>query len=137
MILVVRISGFSWRKDGKLSGHCFADDDGSRFFETANQCGIELRSSPGMKHSAVLRRKPPGVDNVFNAHRNTVQRSKKAALLQGFIRLSSLIERILRIEVGPGLYRFFKPFDLLETSTHQLLRTDLTQPYLLCCFDST
>ena len=64
-----------------------------------------------------------------------MQRPKEPALLQGFIRLSSLIERILRIEVGPGLHCLLEPFNLLEADAHQLLGADLTQPYFFYCFN--
>ncbi len=105
---VHRIARLARRARGELGGHRLAQEHRARRAQPLHHRGVPRGHAAGVQRRAVLGRHVRGVDDVLEAHRHPVERSGGRARAARLVGRARLRERVLRIQIGPGLELGFR-----------------------------
>ncbi|MNS88621.1 hypothetical protein D3C72_1226020 [compost metagenome] len=116
--LVARIARGAGLVGGELGGHGLADDDGARAAAQRHRCGIQPGTMAIVDGRAVAGGKVRGIEQVFDADGQAMQRAAQGAAVEFF----GLIQRSLLLQGGPRMDGVLALLDARKTGAHQLHR---------------
>ena len=122
---VTRIAGSSGAVEGEFGGDGLAEDDRAGGFQALHDFGIHGWAPAGKRRRAAFGGKAGGVDDVFDADGDTVQRTERLAGGAGRIGCFGLSEREVGLDVSPGPDDGLAEPNAAQTVIHQV---DTGQP---------
>ena len=117
---VVRVTGGSRGEERQLGGDRFPEHDPARGPQRRHAGRVPRRAPAAVQRRSALGRDVGGVDDVFDPHRQAVERGRAAARVDG----PGVGERLLRVEPGPGVDPWLVARDAVQTGTDQRLGGD-------------
>ena len=131
VLRVMGVAGLARAEQRQLGGRGLAEDHGAGLAQPGDRRGILLRTPAGVEGRAIFGRHVFRVEDVLDRDRQAVERADRPPGLAMLVDRLGLGQRVVRVQVGPGLDPGIDRLDARQVGGDQLLGGDVAAGQLV------